>query len=514
MNGHPTPSMWGFCAGQGISIATGIEIQVTRENGNVVAANRRIPKGQKLMHVPTRTLYTTLSVPDDFASVKQRKNVSVHALLAACLTFGPLDDELLEYAPWMCVWPQLSDFTTSMPMFWPDSCLKRVSLQDKATITIESAPPSPADSFALLPPPLTGSWLLQSQTDQSTLKGSTSLILQQSKKLKSHLKSIAKLLPEHGPSLHDLHTLVYWRFVHNWCCVNTRCFYYIVPGQKKPSDPNEAMAMCAGMDMFNHTDGPGCRTTYDRSGYSIFANRDYKAGEEMLLSYGAHNNDVLWAEYGFMLDENQHDAIRIDKLVLNDLNDKQKDLLAEYGFLGGFWLQKDGVCYTTEVAARVTVLSEKEWIRMAQEGLNPTERGDTAPQVKRKAGGTQVAVRRDTARRKVKSRQVEWVLKAKVEAEASIRGLNAMSAQMVLDNFSDDTETLKAQGMVEAEIETTRSKQASQRQAMCLKRWRQIWEMCMSAIRAVEEECPGSFVTGDSGRTNKDLDAIIEEIIA
>ena len=509
MNGHPTPSLWGFCAGQGISIATGIGIEVTREHGNVVLANRTIAKGQKLMHVPTRTLYTTQSVPESFASVKQRKHLPVHALLAACLTFGPLDYELLEYAPWMSMWPQLSDFTTSMPMFWPDSCLKH-----KATTGSRSPHRGSSDSFAILPPPITGSWLLQAQKDQPSPKGSTSLISQQSKKLKTHLDSVAKILPEHASSLNDPHDPTYWHFVHNWCCVNTRCFYYVAPGLKKPSDPNEAMAMCPGMDMFNHTDGPGCKTTYDRSGYSVIADREYKVGEEILLSYGPHNNDVLWAEYGFMLDGNQVDAIRIDKLVLDDLNDKQKDLLAEYGYLGEYWLQMDGTCYTAEIAAKVTVFSETEWIRMVQEGVDPTDHQQGKPRVKRKAGGTQVAVRRDTVLGKVKSKQVEWILKAKVEAEASIGGLNAMSARMVLDIFADHAMTMKAQGIAEADTETTRSKQASQRHVMCLKRWRQIWQLCISALRSIEDECAGSFIISDSGRTQKDLDTTVEGIIS
>ena len=392
MNGHPTPSLWGLCAGQGISIATGIEVKVTRKRGNIVLASQKISKGQKLMHVPTRMLYTTESVPLSFASIKQRKTIPVHALLAACLTFRPLDDELLEFAPWISMWPQLSEFTTSMPIFWPDSWRKSLRLQGEITTAIGSSHPVSAASFAILPPPLTGSWLRQSQTDEPTLTGSTSLVQQQSTKLRSHLMAAAKLLPERASSLNDPHDPAYWRLVHNWCCVNTRCFYYTASGQKKPSDPNEAMAMCPGMDMFNHTDEPGCKTMYDKTGYSIIADQDYEAGEEILLSYGAHNNDVLWAEYGFFLDENQEDAIRIDRLILDDLSKKQKDLLARYGYFGEYWLQNKGVCYMTEVAAKATVLSEGEWIRMVQEGVDPTDREETSPQVKRKAGGVEIAV--------------------------------------------------------------------------------------------------------------------------
>ena len=88
-----------------------------------------------------------------------------------------------------------------------------------------------------------------------------------------------------------------------------------------------------------------------------------------------------------------------------------------------------------------------------------------------------------------------------------------MSFQMMLNVFADDAAILKAQGVAEAEIDTTRSDQTSQRQAMCLKRWRQVWEMCMSAVRAIEEVCPGSFLTEEPGRTKEDLNATVDDVI-
>lgn len=506
-----------FCKKVAVDIIPGLEARVSEDGGIGICSSKKVTKGQRVMHVPTVALYTIETADyaaESWAATKQGRSSPVHAILAAHLTFGPFGDIMWENQLWQLMWPRLSTFTTSMPMFWPDRCKTPISLRTVVTEAGKISHRASEDAFAILPPPLTGAWLQQSREEQPAPSGSTSLISHQYKKFLTHLGLIMMLLPQQMKSLSDSHDTNYWDFVHKWCCVNTRCFYYVAPWEKKPKDPNEAMAMCPGMDMFNHTDKPGCKTTYDRSGFSANADRDYKAGEEILLSYGAHNNDVLWAEYGFLLDENQHDAIRIDRLVLDDLDDDQKDLLAEYGYLGEFWLQKDGVCYLTEVAAKTTVLSRRAWIHMVQEGADPTELIETKPQVKRKAGGTEVAVLRAAAFRKVKSKQVEWVLKAKAEADSSLRGLNAMSAQMVLDIFADDNEVLKAQGVTEADIETARSKQSSQRQTMCLKRWRQIWEMCVSALRSIEGDCAGSFMTGEPGRTQMDLDATIEHIMS
>ena len=487
-NDHTTPktdsltdNIWDFCATRGIFVSPSLEGIAIEGRGNGIYAKSKITRGQRLMHVPTSALYTTRSIPDTFtrlstlaslATPKQRKSIPVHALLAASLTFA-VEDEL---GPWIDVMPELSELVGSMPMFWPERCRNGVKVAGVSGV-----------SFAILPPPLTGQWLLDSSAKKDVLTGSTSLIAQQSQKLNSHVQSIAKLLPHHATSLRNPEDAIYWRFVHNWCCVNTRCFYYTHPGQSDPEDPNEAMAMCPGMDMFNHTDGSGCNTKYDRTGYSVIADKNYRAGEEVLLSYGGHNNDVLWAEYGFSLDENCVDAIRIDKLVVEGLTGKQKDLLAGYGYLGEYWLQKDGVDYMTEVAAKVVVLSEEEWIRMVQEGVDPTESTEPSIRTKRKAGGVLLAVQRDKFR-KVKRKTAEWVLKARDEAEASIEGLSSMSSQQVLETVADDAAIMIAQGTSEAAVEGARVKQALQRRGMCLQRWQQIRQMCNSALSSIEGE--------------------------
>ena len=504
---------WSFCSGHGIFIASGLECRNAANRGTGVYAIHKIAKGQRLMHVPTAALFTTSSIPDNFLTTKARKGVAVHALLAAYLTFAPLDGALLDYSPWMARWPRLSDFTTHMPLSWPEKCRNaRFTSVTHKTTKPSASREGVKSSFAILPSPITGSWLLPSAMDESTPGGSTSLVPQQLKKLHSQLDSVARLLPQHASSLRDPQGPTYWRFIHNWCCVNTRCFYYVAPGQKRPDDPNEAMALCPGMDMFNHTDDIGCETRYDRTGYSVIADRDYAAGEEILLSYGAHTNDVLWAEYGFVLDGNEDDAIRIDKLVLDSLDNKQKDLLADYGYLGEYWLRSDGVCWRTEAVAWMRCLTEDQFVRMVQEGWDPAEVEQGSQQVKRNLGGARGAVHRETRTKEVKKRVVEWIVEAKEEAEASLRGLNEMPDEDVLVAFGDDAAIMEAQGAAEVEIEAARNKQASERKDMCLKRWRQIWELCMSALRSIEDGCEGAFVTEQPGGLQEDLDATFEDV--
>jgi SET domain len=154
-------------------------------------------------------------------------------------------------------------------------------------------------TVSLLPPPTSGTWT--SPTSAVTYpSGSTPGAAAQRLKLHRHLEQVATYIPRLASGLLSPTSPKYWRFVHMWCCVNSRCFYYLHPRQSKPSDPNEAIAIAPGMDLFNHTDNPGCSTKYDKNGYTVVADRSYDAGEEVQLNYGPHANDVLWSEYGFL----------------------------------------------------------------------------------------------------------------------------------------------------------------------------------------------------------------------
>lgn len=498
---------WLFCNGHNIEIAPHLELTSWGDRGTGVRAAKWIPKGRKLMHVPTESLLTTAKIPDGFVGVKARKKVPVHALLAAYLTFGLSTDDTEKYQAWMRKWPRLKEFQAGMPMLWPEQCFTQHCIDHEEIRATRDG----AGSFQILPPAVTGSWLVPSTTEESCPGGSTSRADLQRQKLESHITALIKVLPQHTDALQDQTKPDYWRFTHNWCCVNTRCFYYVAPGHKAPADPNEAMAMCPGMDMFNHTDRRGCKTKYDRTGYWVIADRDYETGEEVLLSYGAHSNDVLWAEYGFILDQNENDAVRIDKLVLQGLSPKHKELLSEYGYAGEYWLRNDSVCWRTEVVAWLTVLAEHEWIKMVQEGWDPTDSEQGSPQVKRKLGGVSMMVHRERRAKKQKQQIVEWLVKAREQTENSLRSLTSLSLNQVSVVLADDAAELRASGS-EAGLKF-RSKKAAERSHMCLRRWCQIWEMLQKAFQMIEKEVEGTFITMAPGRTKADLNRTLTEML-
>jgi hypothetical protein len=161
-------------------------------------------------------------------------------------------------------------------------------------------------------------------------------------------------------------------FMYTWLIVNTRTFYWEypdlpnshprLPKKRKQLTADDCYAMCPFMDYFNHSD-KGCNPESDSKGYSVTADREYKAGEEVFVSYGSHTNDFLLAEYGFILESNQNDSIPLDHLLLPLLSNKQVDALKEDGFHGSYTLfvKEPTICHRTQAVLRMLLLDNRRY---------------------------------------------------------------------------------------------------------------------------------------------------------
>lgn len=115
--------------------------------------------------------------------------------------------------------------------------------------------------------------------------------------------------------------------------------------------------MCPFIDYFNHAP-KGCEAKHDKSGYAIVADREYGAGEEVWISYGAHGNCFLMAEYGFIIDKegegegeggekeggsgngngNEHDVVSLDEVLKRKMSKEQEQDLRHDKFYGNYTL--------------------------------------------------------------------------------------------------------------------------------------------------------------------------------
>lgn len=442
-----------------------------------IYASTRIAKGEKITHVPLAELFTALSIPEEFVTVKARKGIPTHALLAAFFAFGS-KTVLGDYQPWLATWPRFSEFSQSVPLLWPKICYRPINGGDTVA----------------LPAPLTGSYAGSNEGKSQSRNGSTTLVSAQAAKLKSHIQSLRSILDE--KTYEDLSTpnsATYYTFLHAWLCVNTRCFSYTPHGKSAPADPNEAMALCPGMDLFNHTIRPNVKTKHDRTGYHAVSTRDIEADEEICFSYGPHVNDVLWAEYGFLLEAHPDDAIRIDQIVLQGLSDKQKQMLQDGGYMNEFWLSANSICYCSEVVAWLSILDAEQWHDMLEGQYDPETDQNPAETGKRTAEGQCKRVRRGEANSKShRTICASWAAKVVADAECAIADLAAMTDDAICDNFGDSEHDLlvqdiafKAQSLKAEHYHAARQEQAKQRHAMCVMRWTQLCAMATAAQKKI-----------------------------
>ncbi|KAI4946980.1 hypothetical protein J4E86_008603 [Alternaria arbusti] len=289
--------------------------------GMGIVAAKDIKKGDKLVHVSNKSL-VHVALPS-IQAFKLPENATVHGKLAASLSLWYSGQEPHGYQLWQDVWPTQQDFASTMPFHYP------ASLQ------------------SLLPP------------------ACKTLLTKQRSNLEKDWSTLSPHLPP---------AITKSLYTYTWLIVNTRTFYWEYPDlpNAHPSLPkrrakltaDDCYCMCPLIDYFNHSDN-GCHPEHNSQGYSVTADRSYSAGEEVFVTYGSHTSDFLLVEYGFILEENVHDMLPLDHLLLPLLDKQQVDALKEDGFHGDYTLfgagKEEIVCYRTQAVLRLLVLDSRRY---------------------------------------------------------------------------------------------------------------------------------------------------------
>lgn len=496
------------CKLQNVYINDSIEPRNVEGAGLGIYSIGKLKPSEKLVQVPVKQIFTTEQIPTNFLAQSVRADIAVHAQLAAFFAFASGSDRK-PYEQWMATWPGFHDFTDTMPVFWGywaeyilvqlgkepftdqisvqparrTSKRRRVSVEENGLEKSKSIEVTKLASSALcLSPALSGVFKLEKNSR------STGQLKQMSDKLISHVRAIDKALPRLNV-VEDDEQLV--KFLHAWCLVNTRCFYYIPtmtnPALKKqkrakaPKDPNEAMALCPFMDLFNHrAPAPSadvfgtpaenvqlpCKVKCTPHGFQIVTDSVIAADTELLLSYGAHTNDTLWSEYGFLLsgDTNTSDFVRLDEIVLDNLKPAEREVLEEHGYLGEYLLNNDGsVCYRTELVAWLLVLGSRKWAKVVTEGLDPEEEC-TSP----------------TGKTKYTYTLKLWLQKVVEAADGNKSSLADLDSGQSKRIFG----TMDVVKKCFPETATRQSGLVERRRAMCASRWDQLRNMALQGLQS------------------------------
>ncbi|KXJ93752.1 hypothetical protein Micbo1qcDRAFT_220387 [Microdochium bolleyi] len=312
-----------------------------------LVATREIQPKEVILEIPLACLRTLETVPKSLVR-KLPPKISVHGLLAANLALDSTGSQ--HEAAWNAVCPSPEDLSTA-PLVWPQEL--QDLLPSAARNLLEKQKAKYAKDWAGARPVM----------EAAAVVDMTAVAVETQSTTQSEI-------PQGGPTQAQQSTVdsLEAKYRHAWLLVNTRTFYYTNAKLKK-RNRDDHLALQPVADLFNHTDADAgehqgaCSVTFDYRGFQFSATRPYTAGEEVHICYGRHGNDKLLVEYGFAMDGNRWDEVLLDDLLLARLDDRQKEALEEAGFLGRYALDRDGVCYRTQVAVRQVCCKPGEWRR-------------------------------------------------------------------------------------------------------------------------------------------------------
>ena len=173
-----------------------------------------------LVRIPPSALLTIQSIPKAFRRLHE--GISVQGLLASSLAFDDLI--VAQYALWMATWPSREEIEESMPMLFSQV------FRD-------------THGFAALPPAAGGRWS-HSQMSNCPRMDSGCLLARQENKLQTDWLIVSRVFAR--ASFAD--------YRYYWLLVNSRSFYYEIPGTRNPPSADDRMVLCPFVDYFNHQD--------------------------------------------------------------------------------------------------------------------------------------------------------------------------------------------------------------------------------------------------------------------
>lgn len=330
-----------------------------------------------LLEVPTACIRSPDTLPAALAA-RLPDDMSVHGQLAADLALDGAG-AASAYAPWNAVCPTPADLQT-MPVHWPPA--------------LQALLPGPARMLlAEQQAKMARDWSAVSAACPDLLRAADEAIV------------TAAAADASDDDDYDCYAGLTGeeRYRHAWLLVNTRTFYYDMSPRLRRRAREDRMVLQPLADLFNHTDDQDAcaKAEFDAASFTVRAGPAGCArGREVFLCYGPHGGDALAVEYGFVLgggnnpddnnnnnknNDNDHhddddkgqgqgrtaahgppaapqrynrwDEVGLDDVLLPRLSPAWQQRLGDVGFLGGYVLDAETVCYRTQVATRAALCS-------------------------------------------------------------------------------------------------------------------------------------------------------------
>ncbi|XP_024524044.1 SET domain-containing protein 4 isoform X2 [Selaginella moellendorffii] len=235
--------------------------------GRALFATRRVPAGSRFLEIPRIAIITPENVPSQVSHLLSTSNPKTR--LSLFLLSEKHKAQESQWAPYLRCLPQLGD--------------------------IESTDEELA-------------WLKHSPTYRETMECL--------KIIKSEFHVLeANVFPWCRDVLGEVSLT---DFMHAYSTVSSRSW--------ESREGDLTMSMIPFADFFNHDHNCQTRLSYDKEKDCAVAvaDQDYKAGDEIFLSYGSTPNSILAVDYGFAVASNPHEQVEVPMGV--SLTDPLRDL--------------------------------------------------------------------------------------------------------------------------------------------------------------------------------------------
>ncbi|KAI0463170.1 hypothetical protein LJB42_003190 [Komagataella kurtzmanii] len=143
-------------------------------------------------------------------------------------------------------------------------------------------------------------------------------------------------------------------FLRMWMCCNSRCLYMELPSFLNKSKEDN-FTMVPYVDFLNHSSEDGCTVKINSFGFQVTSGLNYPENSQLYFKYGAHSNEFLLCEYGFMFERgmNSWNYIDINEQVIALMEPHHVEFLKDQGYYNDYTVSLSDVSFRVQVALAV-----------------------------------------------------------------------------------------------------------------------------------------------------------------
>ncbi|CAF1323561.1 unnamed protein product [Adineta ricciae] len=141
-----------------------------------------------------------------------------------------------------------------------------------------------------------------------------------------------KHLEKYNQSRHKFAQYNDEEFLWAYYAINTRCVHFDMERDSKEQDDN--LCLIPYLDFVNHSVQPNTISKFNQTtrSYDIYAIKSIELNEQITFLYNPHSNVDLFIEYGFVLQSNPYNQLKLEDDLQQILSNEQIQLFKSFNY--------------------------------------------------------------------------------------------------------------------------------------------------------------------------------------